>query len=124
MAQAETEEKRVKERRHILNPLEQGIAEFLENGEDWARMRTSVPGIFLQKVPAWKRKPNRLAVEINPVDEAGNPTKKAGTRLFSLDEYEVHEKLMSYEGLPKLLAAITKVNPVPGSTVPEGTLQI
>ncbi len=124
MAQAETEEKRVKERRTILNPLEQGIAEFLENGEDWARMRTSVPGIFLQKLPAWKRLPDRVAVEINPADEAGSPTKKNGVRLFSQDEYDVLTKLMAYEGLPTLLAAIAEVNPTSTGTVPEGTLQI
>ncbi len=124
MAQAETEEKRVKERRHILNPLEQGIADLLENGEDWARQRTSVPGIFLQKLPAWKRLPDRIAVEMNPADEAGSPTKKNGLRLFTLEEYEVFNKLMSYEGLPTLLEAIAKVNPISKGTVPEGALQI
>jgi len=124
LAQAETEEKRVKERRHILNPLEQGIADLLENGEDWARQRTSVPGIFLQKLPAWKRLPDRVAVEINPADEAGSPTKKNGVRLFTLAEFEELDKLMSYEGLPTLLEAIAKVNPDKSATVPEGTLQI
>lgn len=105
--------------------MEQGIADFLENGKDWARQRTSVPGIFLQKVPAWKGRPDRIAVEINPADEAGSPTKKNGVRLFMLDEYEVLDKLMSYEGLPKLLEAIAKVNPDASVyTVPEGTLQI
>ena len=104
-------------------PLEQGITELLENGEDWARQRTSVPGIFLQKVPAWKRWPDRVMVEINPVDEAGSPTKKTGIRMSTNEEYEVLHKLMGYEGLPDLLAAIAKVNPAPG-TVPEGTLQI
>lgn len=107
-----------------MNPLEQGITELLENGEDWARQRTSVPGIFLQKLPAWKRLPDRVAVEINPADEAGNPTKKNGVRLFTLEEYEVFNKLMSYEGLPTLLEAIAKVNPTSKGTVPEGALQI
>ena len=107
-----------------MNPLEQGIADLLENGEDWARQRTSVPGIYIQKLPAWKGRPDRIAVEINPADEAGSPTKKNGVRLFTLAEFEELDKLMSYEGLPILLAAIAEVNPTSTGTVPEGTLQI
>ncbi|KKM87438.1 hypothetical protein LCGC14_1269010, partial [marine sediment metagenome] len=55
---------------------------------------------------------------------AGSPTKKNGIRLFTLEEYEVFNKLMSYEGLPTLLEAIAKVNPTSKGTVPEGALQI
>jgi hypothetical protein len=49
---------------------------FLKTGSDWGKLKTSVPGIFILKMPAYKNSPARLAVELNPVDgsapETGN----------------------------------------------------
>lgn len=48
---------------------EEKLADFLQNGKDWSRVRTSVPGVFVLKLPAYRGSPTRLAVELNPVGE-------------------------------------------------------
>jgi len=54
------------------------LSMFLKTGSDWGKLKTSVPGIFILKMPAYKNSPARLAVELNPVDGSGSPTKKRG----------------------------------------------
>jgi len=46
----------------------------------------------------------RLAVELNPVDEDGKPTKRRGLILRSSRELEEFKKLFDYEKLSKLLS--------------------
>jgi len=50
---------------------EEKLADFLNTGKDWSRMKTSVLGVFVLKLPKYKSAPTRLAVELNPVDENG-----------------------------------------------------
>ncbi len=58
--------------------LEESLTEFLEDGDDWERKKTSVDGVFILKLPEYKGNPPRLAIELNPTDSSGNPTKKRG----------------------------------------------
>ena len=48
--------------------MEAKLSEFLKDGKDWERRSTSMPGVFVLKMPAYKGAPIRLAVELNPVD--------------------------------------------------------
>jgi hypothetical protein len=61
--------------------LESRLADFLKSDKDWERKPTTVPGVFVLRMPPFKGIPARLAVELNPVDEAGRPTKKRGEAL-------------------------------------------
>jgi len=90
---------------------EEKLAEFLKVGKDWSRLATTVPGVFVLKLPAYKRQPSRLAVELNPVDEAGKPKKRRGLVLRSKAELEEFKELFQYEKLSKLLEMIDNVNP-------------
>jgi len=58
--------------------MSEKLSDFLENGKDWGKLKTTVPGVFVLKLPPYKSSPERLAVEINPVDASGNPTKRRG----------------------------------------------
>ena len=49
-----------------------------QDGLGLGRLKTSVPGVFVLKMPAYKTSPARLAIELNPTDESGAPTKKRG----------------------------------------------
>ena len=51
----------------------------MRNGEDWVRSRTSIPGVFVVKLPGQGTRGPELALEINPVDGQGQPKKKRGT---------------------------------------------
>ena len=90
---------------------EDRLEEFLRTGGDWEKLRTSVPGVFIQKLPPYRSSPERLAVEVNPVDASGNPTKRRGLLIRSLDEYEAFKEILDDEKLPKLLEMLDAVNP-------------
>ncbi len=90
---------------------EDKLSSFLKTGSDWARMKTSVPGIFILKMPAYRTIPPRLAVELNPSDESGTPTKKRGLVLRSASEFEEYEGLFQHERLSALLKSVEGVNP-------------
>ena len=42
------------------------LADFLKNGSDWERFPTSIKGLSILKMPAWKSRPAILAVELLP----------------------------------------------------------
>jgi len=90
---------------------EDKLADFLEAGKDWGRMKTSVPGVFVVKLPASRSSPARLAVEVNPVDASGNPTKRRGLFIRSGDELESFKEILNEERLSKLLGMLDSVNP-------------
>ena len=90
---------------------EEKLVSFLKAGKDWSRLATTVPGIFVLKLPAYKSSPSRLAVELNPVDEAGKPKKRRGLVLRSMAELEEFRELIQNEKLTKLMSMVDSVNP-------------
>ncbi len=50
-----------------------------ETTKDWAKKKIEgYPGLFLVKMPAKNDTPAHGALEINPADQFGNPTKRRG----------------------------------------------
>ena len=90
---------------------EERLEKFLQTGNDWEKLRTSVPGVFVQKLPPYRSAPSRLAIEINPVDASGNPTKRRGLLIRYAEEYEAFKEILNDEKLPKLLDMLAEVNP-------------
>lgn len=96
---------------------EDKLKDFLSKGKDWERMKTSIPGVFVQKLPAYKSSPSRLAIEINPVDSAGAPSKRRGFIIRSIGELEQIRRILQDDKLDKLQEIIESVNPkIKGST--------
>ncbi|HDQ06363.1 MAG TPA: hypothetical protein ENN36_06560 [Candidatus Bathyarchaeota archaeon] len=93
---------------------EDKLGDFLKSGKDWARLKTTVPGIFVLKLPPYRSSPTRLAVELNPVNEMGNPKKRHGIILRSTAEFEEFKELLNDEKLTKLVGMIDSVNPAAG----------
>ncbi|MEM3390187.1 hypothetical protein [Thermofilum sp.] len=98
-----------------MSSAEEKLANFLKSGQDWSRVRTAIPGVFVIRMPAYKNSPARLAVEINPVDSAGNPVKKRGLIIRSMQELEEFKNVLGNEKLPVLIRSMEKVNPKPKS---------
>jgi hypothetical protein len=94
-----------------MKESESKLSLFLKTGSDWGKLKTSVPGIFILKMPAYKNSPARLAVELNPVDGSGSPTKKRGIVLRSREELEEYRAIFLVEKLAPLLEEMEKVNP-------------
>jgi hypothetical protein len=90
---------------------EEKLADYLKTGKDWVRMKTSVSGVFVVKLPPYKNSPSRLVVELNPVDEGGTPKKRRGLILRSTAELAAFKALFSDQKLPKLLSMIDSINP-------------
>lgn len=100
--------------------MEESLKSFLKGGKDWERKRTTVPGIFVLKLPTYRGSPPRLAVEVNPVDEEGKPTKRRGLVLRSPDEFETFRRLVNEEKLGELLGVVGRVNPPKEKKAREG----
>lgn len=90
---------------------EDRLDSFLKTGQDWGRMKTSIPGIFLLKMPPYKSSPARIAVELNPVDSSGSPSKRRGLILRSKNELELYKELFQFDKLDPLLDGVERVNP-------------
>ena len=90
---------------------EEKLSDFLKTGKDWSRLRTSVPGVYVVKLPPYRSAPARLVVELNPVDETGTPSKRRGLVLRSSTELEEFKALFRDEKLPKLLGMLDSMNP-------------
>jgi hypothetical protein len=90
---------------------EEKLNEFLENGKDWEKVKTSVPGVFVIKMPGSKNRKASLSVEINPVDAGGSPTKRRGLIIRSIPEYEEFKEILMNDKVESLLEMLEDVNP-------------
>jgi hypothetical protein len=90
---------------------DQRLTKFIKEGKDWERKATSIPGIFLLRLPGLRSTAPSLAIEINPVDSTGSATKKRGVVIRSSYELEQINKLLSNPKLPQLAKSMDEVNP-------------
>src|SRR4026209_569450 len=101
-----------------MSAADQRLMQFLKEGKDWERKATSIPGIFLLRLPGLKSTAPSLAIEINPVDSSGFATKKRGFVIRSSSELEEITKLLTNPKLPQLAKSMDEVNPeVRGPTI-------
>jgi hypothetical protein len=84
---------------------------FLENGEDWERKNTTVPGVYLIKLPKTRNRPASLALELNPIGESGLPIKRKGLMIMSGHELEAFRRLFENPKVASVLDAIDGLFP-------------
>jgi hypothetical protein len=110
-----------------IHVAEEKLSEFLKNGKDWSRFKTSVSGVFVQKLPAYRNAPTRLAVEINPVNDTGQLTRRRGLLLHSRDDLDAFNEAFQYDKIANLIAIVESVNPAqtkPKSPTGEDVIEI
>jgi hypothetical protein len=90
---------------------EEKLAEFLQKGKDWDKVKTTVPGVFVMRMPGTKNREPSLCVEVNPVDTSGSPTKRRGLIIRSAEEYLEFKDILMNEKLESLLEMLEDVNP-------------
>jgi hypothetical protein len=90
---------------------EEKLEEFLQTGKDWAKVKTTVPGVFVLKMPGSKNREPSLSVEINPVDASGSPTKRRGLIIRSVDELHEFKDILGNDKVETLLEMLEDVNP-------------
>ncbi len=91
--------------------LAEDIKRTMKNAGDWERKRTSIPGIFIVRMPD---KEFRVMLMFSPIDEAGNPRKRRGLFFGVMDTVEAARKAFPDERLDALVAAVQKINGSPG----------
>lgn len=67
------------------------ISEWVASDEtpDWGKRKIEgYPGLYLVKMPAKKNVPANAALEINPADQFGNPTKRRGIYIRAAAEMQ------------------------------------
>jgi hypothetical protein len=90
---------------------EKKLKEFLDQAKSWERLGTSIPGIYVLKLPPYKGRSSTLVVELNPVDENLKPMKRRGLVLRSTEELESFNELYKPGKICNLLAILEKINP-------------
>jgi hypothetical protein len=91
--------------------VDERLSQFLKQGNDWERKVTSIPGVFLLKLPTFKSRPESIVIEVNPVDTSGSPTKKRGIIIRSGSELEQIRNILTNVKLEQLSKSIDEVNP-------------
>ena len=87
------------------------LRRFLNEGRNWERKATNIPGAFLFRLPATKGRPASLAIEINPIDTYGSITKKRGIVIRSSSELDEISRLLNNPKVGELSKKIDEVNP-------------
>ncbi|MCK4698000.1 MAG: hypothetical protein KAT53_06835 [Dehalococcoidia bacterium] len=92
-----------------MSDLGKKISEWVasETTKDWEKWKISAyPGLFVVKMPAKKDVPARAALEINPADQFGNPTKRRGIYIRSIVEMEQVGAVFGVEALPEKVSTL------------------
>lgn len=97
------------------------LSQFLREGKNWERKATSIPGVFLIKLPEYKSRPPYIAIEINPVDSTGAATKKRGILIKSSSELELISNILTNAKIVQLATSLDEVNPEKKSRAPQST---
>ncbi len=91
--------------------VDERLVQFLEQGNEWERKATSIPGVFLLKLPPFKSRPQSIVIEVNPVDTSGAPMKKRGIVIRSSSELGQIRNILTNTKLEQLARSIDEVNP-------------
>jgi hypothetical protein len=93
------------------------LKDHLENGKDWSKMETPIPGVFVVKVPETKTRPALLFIEVNPLKSDGNPMKKKGLFIRNKEMYIAFKEALEEDAIFTILQNLEAVNPeVKGAT--------
>jgi hypothetical protein len=87
------------------------LGQFLREGQKWEKEAINVQGVFLLKLPTFKKSPPSIAIEINPIDAStGLGTKRRGIIIRSGSELEQFSQLLSNPKVIELAKRIESVN--------------
>lgn len=96
----------------------------LETAKDWEKLPTEINGVFVVKIPATKTRSARLMVEVNPVDESGNPKKRKGLFISDFATYVQFLEALQDDRIGKLMKNVDSVNPQPSTETRKKVLKI
>ena len=94
------------------------LTDFLNEGKDWERKQTNVPGVFLLKLPAFRSRPACIAIEVDVLGRGGGggANRRRGLIIRSKEEMEQLSNILTNGKVIELASAVEKVNPVQTNT--------
>lgn len=92
------------------------LVEFLENGKDWERKQTNIPGVFLLRLPQFRSRPTCIAVELDVLNRGGGNNRRRGIILRTSEELKQLLDIVTNEKVTELTSSVEKVNPVKQAT--------
>jgi hypothetical protein len=93
------------------------LVEFLENGKDWERKQTNVPGVFLIRLPQFRSRPACIGVELDVLNRGGGGNRRRGIILRTNQELKQLLDIVTNQKLDELTSSIEKINPVQQTNV-------
>jgi hypothetical protein len=89
----------------------------LNQGKDWERKQTNVPGVFLLKLPSFRSRPACIAIEIDTMGQGGGGgSRRRGLIIRTKEDIEQLSNILNNDKVIELAFAIEKVNPVKTGT--------
>ena len=88
------------------------LTEFLENGKDWERKQTNIPGVFLIRLPQFRSRPACIGVELDVLNRGVGGNRRRGIILRTNEELQQLLDIVTNKKLIELTSSIEKVNPV------------
>ena len=88
------------------------LTEFLQNGKDWERKQTNIPGVFLIRLPQFRSRPACVGVELDVLNRGGGGNRRRGIILRTTGELQQLMDTINNKKLFELTSSIEKVNPV------------
>jgi hypothetical protein len=93
------------------------LTDFLNEGKDWERKQTNVPGVFLLKLPAFRSRPACVAIEIDAMGRGGGGgNRRRGLIIRTKEDIEQLSNILNNDKVMELASALEKVNPIQTST--------
>ncbi len=89
------------------------LEDHLQNGEDWAKLETPIPGVNIVKVPATKNRAPMLFLEINPLKDNGTPMKRKGLFIRNYEMLVKYGEALTDDKVIQLIQYIENINPPP-----------
>ena len=86
------------------------LKEHLEEGKDWERMNTPVPGLYVVKVPATKTRKARLNLELSPLKNDGTPLKKKSLFIGGEEMFIKYAEMFSNDKAYQIIREIEQIN--------------
>jgi len=87
--------------------IKEKLKSLLVQLQDWEKTSTNVPGVKIIKIPAKNEIPERLGIEINPVDNSGRLIKKTGHIVLTNEElFTKYAELFDH---PKVLELMQEI---------------
>ncbi len=87
------------------------LREHLKDAEDWGKMETPIPGVYVVKVPATKTRPALLFLEINPIKQDGKPIKRKGLFIGSFENLLLFSEALADDKVVQLIRTLEEINP-------------